>query len=287
MVKFILKLLVIAIACHCIGKYCQRKTGGFTILKIHSNLLHHPEWEVENPSLDHTIFDQSFSYLGRGGQCYAFVSEDGQYVIKFFKHYLRRLPFWLKVLPLPPKWNAKKELQRQKRLNKLHRDFGSYKIAYENLPSETGLLFLHLNKTDNLHQTVRIIDRLKIEHTISLDGIEFILQKKATMAYPYLTQLIKNGKIDEAKRALESICHLILSRCEKGIFDEDAKIHRNFGFIENEAILIDVGRLKLDINRKDPSIQEKDLKEITQRLQTYLEGLSPELAEYLEGLCHV
>jgi len=31
------------------------------------------------------ILNQKFSYIGKGAQCYAFVSDDQLYVLKFFK----------------------------------------------------------------------------------------------------------------------------------------------------------------------------------------------------------
>ena len=59
----------------------------------------------------------------------------------------------------------------------LKHDFDSYKIAYENLKDETGLIYLHLNKTDFLKQKMIIIDKIGIYHEIDLDSMEFLIQK--------------------------------------------------------------------------------------------------------------
>ncbi|NGX37329.1 MAG: hypothetical protein K1000chlam2_00483 [Chlamydiae bacterium] len=280
MIKRISQLLLLALAIHYIPKFCRSKTAGFTIPNIQSHLAYNSDWEVANPPLPE-IFNQSFSYFSAGGQCYVFLSEDGNYVLKFFKHHQRRLPFLVEYLPLPAKWAAKREKQRARRLKKLQRDYRSYKLAIEQLEEETGLLYVHLNQTTDLKKSARIIDKLNITHRVPLDQVGFIVQKRASLALPHLSELIEAHDIPLAKSAIESVCNLILTRCEKGIYDEDAKIHRNFGFIDNRAILIDVGRLRPDPRRTDPKIQQADLFKITKRLDDYLSSMSPELSEHL------
>ncbi|NGX47200.1 MAG: hypothetical protein K1000chlam3_00572 [Chlamydiae bacterium] len=277
----LLKLFFLALVIYYVPRFCYDKTEGFALTKIHSNLVFEPNWDVKNGPLPE-VFDQKFSYLAAGGQVYAFVSEDGKYVLKFFKHHLRRLPFWLKILPLPKHLATKRKNQRKKRTAKLLRDFRSYKLSFENLMEETGLLYVHLNKTNSLRKTVRIVDKIGIEHKINLDQVEFVLQKKADLALSYFSNLIQEKKLSKAKDGIDSICELILTRCKKGIYDEDPRIHRNVGFIDGKAILIDVGRLKFDPRREDPKIQKEDLVKITRRLYTFLQKESPELAEYLE-----
>ena len=277
----LLKLFLLALVIYYVPKFCYDKTEGFALTKIHSNLTFEPNWDVKNGPLPE-VFDQKFSYLAAGGQVYAFVSEDGKYVLKFFKHHLRRLPFWLKTLPLPKHLATKRKNQKKKRQRKLLRDFGSYKLSFENLLDETGLLYVHLNKTDSLQKTARIVDKIGITHQIDLDQVEFVLQKKAELALIHLSNLVSMQKIDHAKEAIESICGLVISRCKKGIYDEDAKIHRNFGFIDNKAVIIDVGRLKPDPRRKNKAVQKNDLIKITRKLSDFLEDLSPELSDHLK-----
>jgi len=278
------KLPLLALLVYFVPKFCHEKTDGFTLTKIHSNLPYNSKWVTTHPPNEplENIMSQKFTYLTSGGQSYVFVSEDQKYVLKFFKHHLRRVPLLWAHLPLPQKWDQKRNLQQAKREKKLHRDFFSYKLAFEELPEETGLIFIHLNRTDNLNQKVKIIDRLNIEHLVDLDQVEFVVQKKGELSFSYFEKLIQEQDLIQAKKGIDSICNVILKRCKKGIYDEDAKIHRNFGFLENEAIILDAGRFKLDARRKSPHIQQQDLQKITKPLQTYLETLSPELAQYLE-----
>jgi len=279
-----IKAILLTLTIYYLPKFCNAQTDGFALTKI---ISHHPEdgrWlvaENEIPQLKQ-ICDQRFVYLGAGGQCYAFVSEDGQHVLKLFKHHLRRLHPLLAHLPLKGKLAEKLEQQRIRRLEKLERDYNSYKIAFEELKEECGLIGVHLQSSHHLKTTARIVDRLNIEHQIDLDKIHFILQKRAELPYDYIDHLVEQNKMEEAKEAVDSICNLVTQRCDRGIFDEDAKIHRNFGFVDNQAILIDVGRLKKDERRKSKAVQKQDLLKITHRLGEHLAELSPDLYDHLQ-----
>lgn len=285
--KLIISVALLAGLYYVAAHFCQARTDAFTTLRIHSDLTFNPAWATPLPEgtakLDfERIVSQKFHYLGCGGQCFAFVSEDDQYVIKFFKHKIRKpmSSFLLKSLPTPFETIRTRKLG--KILSKLDRDFGSYKLAYEELPQETGLLYIHLNKTKGLNRQITLYDKLNIAHQIDLDGIEFILQKKADMAYPYLAHLVQENKLKQAQAAIDSLVDVIVSRCHKGIFDEDAKIHRNFGFIQGQAVVIDVGRFRRDGQRKDPLIYRKDIAAITRTLHLWLEEHCPELTPHLK-----
>lgn len=276
-----IQLLILLTGIFFLPKFCRNQTDGFQVSNIHSTLSHDENWDVECGPLPE-IFDQKFTYLASGGQAYAFVSDDGKYVLKFFKHHLRRLPFWLKILPLPENLAKRRQATNAKRQRKFLRDFTSYKLSYEQLPKETGVLYVHLNKTDALKTKAQIIDKLQIEHNIDLDKVEFVVQKRADLVFPYFTKLIEEGEIEKSKKCIRSIIEIVKSRSEKGIYDEDPRLHRNFGFVGDQAIVIDVGRLRPDPSRKDPKVISQDLAKITASLQTFLEVASPELATYLK-----
>lgn len=268
-----------------LAQFCERQTDGFTLEKIHAQIPSDPRWEVEIKEKIplKEIFSQRFTYLSSGGQSVVFVSEDQKYVIKCIRQYLTSFHFFLDKLPLPPFLAAKREKQKQRRLRKYARDYQSYKLAYEQLFDETALLYLHLNQTDSLGIQAKIVDKLHIEHQINLDTTHFILQKKGDLALPHLLELIQQQKMEEAKQAITSICDLIRTRCQKGIYDEDGKIHRNFGFLGPKAILIDVGRLKQNEQMKKKEVEAQELEKITARLKQYLEEKAPELVEHLNS----
>jgi hypothetical protein len=283
---FCLKIALVIFAYTKISDYCDKKTDKFRTRRIYSNLKFNTRW-VASPSSQNneaevkSILSQNFSYLGSGGQCWAFLSDDGDYVIKFFKHHRRTIPKPLLAFPLPKNLDHKREMHLAKKQKKLLRDFESYKLAFEVLPKETGTIYVHLNKSTYLNQSITIFDKLNIKHTINLDDVEFVLQKKAHLVHPHIRNLMKNNDLAGASQAIASIINVIHARAQKGVFDEDARIHRNFGFINNQAIIIDVGRLVLDPNQKNPQIIKQDLLKITLRFKMWLERHYPQLVPIL------
>ena len=82
---------------------------------------------------------------------------------------------------------------------------------------------------------------------------------------------------EAAKEALLSVVALIGARCEKGIFDEDAKLHRNVGFVGNRAVFIDVGRF-----RKSAVDKKQEVMKVVQPLQAWLKDQDASLERYLQ-----
>jgi hypothetical protein len=255
MIKKVSLFLLFALAFYKLGeRFCEEKTAGFTISKISFSLPYDARWETTLPEFSSGLLDQKYTFLGSGGQSFAFVSEDGKNVLKFLKY-----PFRLST----------------KKKERLERDYKSYQLAFEELKEESGLIYLHLTHSPATHKTVTLIDRLGIEHRVILDEKAFILQHKAELLYPYIEQLMQKGDLEGAKAALHSLVHLLDRRCKKGIFDEDAKIHRNCGFINGKAIFIDIGRFK-------KSEKTQSLEKITNRFRNWLLQNYPELVDLLD-----
>jgi hypothetical protein len=278
---------VLALSYYCAASLCIPLTDGFSIARIHSDLPYNPAWETaplteqQQKELDGAL-KNTFHYLGCGGQCFAFASEDGRYVIKFFKHRIRKPYSYLLKASLPWPLSGWCERKLNKALFKLHRDFTSYKIAYEELQEETALLYIHLNKGTSLHRSVCLVDKLGIKHTLPLDDVEFIVQARAELAHPYIEKIAAKKDEASAREAFQGILHIIVSRCKKGIFDEDPRIHRNLGFANNKPLLIDVGRFVRDPKRCEPSVYKADLLAITKRFRTHLQESHPELVPILD-----
>ncbi len=280
-------LIIAAAIIKFLPDFCAKQTDEFSLVRLQSAFPNDPSWETlplseaDQAEFEKAI-DQQYSYLGSGGQCFAFESEDGRYVLKFFKHKLRKPQLWLLSLPLPEPLASKQRKAYSRFLNKHRRDFASYKLAYEQLKEQTGLICIHLNKTSTIGRSLTISDKLHIAHRIDLDRTEFILQKKADLVYPSIDKMMEEGKIEEARRALHAIVELIVSRCKQGIFDEDPRIHCNVGLIGAQAIFIDVGRFKLDPLRTAPEVYLNDLMAITERFKHWLEENHPLLLPLLE-----
>ena len=124
--------------------------------------------------------------------------------------------------------------------SRLKEEQESYRLAFEELKEETGLIALHLEKTAPLFAT--LVDKLNIEHRIDLGQFEFMLQKRAEMVFPTLAAFRERGDHAAAKRAVERLERLIQQRQSKGIADRDPNVSKNFGFVGDVPIQIDVGR---------------------------------------------
>jgi hypothetical protein len=269
--KWILKISLFLVCFMLTARFCKEQTGRFTILRITSKLTPQPEWETASLSPEEQtrvkqILSQPYSYLSKGVQSFVFASQDGQYVIKFFRHDHLDSPFWL-----TPNQRAKKAVQ-------LHKEFLSYKLAYQHLSQQTGLVFLHLNKTKDLHQTLDLVDKLGIHHHLPLDNYEFLVQKRASLLYTALNQMVEENKLSDAKETLSNLVQLLAHRAELGISDKDPDLITNFGVIGTEPIQIDVGRF----SQKEPKLDKDEIVRITDHLDHYLKNRCPELEQHLK-----
>jgi hypothetical protein len=269
--KTYVKLLLAAFLLCAIERFCHSQTEGFSVHRITSARTTKATWappalkEGEKESLA-AILNQPFTYLGKGAQSFAFASADGRYVLKLLRQErLRPTPF------------ALKEAQRRKKASKRGRIIESCQLAFEEMKEETGLLYIHLNsaKTSPL-PCATIIDKLGIRHQLDLSQSEFILQERAELVYPTLERLIREDKIQEAKKALDELIALILKRQSRGIFDKDPDFKSNFGFTTKGAIQLDFGRFRRG------SSPPGELREITQKLRHDLRELFPPLADFIE-----
>ena len=281
LIRKAVKLFFLVVILWQTSRFCHHATEGFTLLSIQSNLSFHSDWESSTAStlsketLD-GILNQKFSYLNKGAQAYVFSSEDGCYVIKFFKHNHLRLSPLFSWFPLPRSLMHYRDEKAAQKKQLLEKDFESYKIAFEHLQEQTGLLYLHLNKTDYLKKNLILVDKLGIEHLLSLDSYEFVLQKKAQSVFEKIEMCMKKNEVDKAKNALSSLVNLVSCREKKGIFDTDPNFTKNFGFIEKEAIQIDVGRFSWEKCPLDKGRMSDDLK------NWLFKKNYPELADHLE-----
>jgi hypothetical protein len=233
------------------------ESSDFSVNKISSNFPFNPEWEVigeENPSLKE-IVSQSFHYLGNGAQSFAFVSEDGKYVLKFFKMKHLTPSFMAKIFPL----KKYKEKDERHALH-LKNTFAACKMAYEELKEETGLIYVHLNATQHLQKKVQLFDKALGSYRVDLDKTVFVLQKRAEMVYKRIGHMIKVGNIEGAKQSLQAVVNLVALRNSKGFTDIDTGISRNYGFIGNQPIHIDfLGLVKIDESNEVEKIETKML----------------------------
>jgi len=270
MIKWLF-LLILGFILYSLPTFCKRQTDGFSQLRITTQLpldLHYPQMQLceeEEHELNDAL-NQPYSYLGRGGQSFAFVSRDGKYVVKFFKTEFH--PFgslWWKTLPFFSKEKSAQLIMHARR--KLERDFGSYTLSGSELKEQTATLYMHLTPSSHLKRQLHIQDKLGIFQQIDLDHFSFAVQRHAELAFPYIHRCIKNSDLKRAHEAIHALIELSTLRCEKGIHDEDAKIHKNYGFLDDKPIFIDLGRFVKDPSRSSPSVYQKDISALLLQLK--------------------
>jgi hypothetical protein len=282
-----LHLLMIIIVIIAIRASFYAATDGFSLYKIDNTFPASDEWKLSPPNAYerqkiHAICEKPFYYLAKGSQAYAFISDDGEYVLKLFKCYHLTPVTWLEKLPLPQSLDHWRDETIQKRQKKIDATLQSYKIAENVLKKECGILALEILPSPSFQQEVEIVDKIGRQYRLNLANYGFILQKKADLIYPTLSRWIKEGNISQAKKALTSIVDLVIQRSKKGIQDSDPDLHKNAGLIGTKAVFIDVGSFHKNLNAKNPQVFQQDLLKITNTLKNWLNAQSPELAKHLE-----
>lgn len=234
---------------------------------------------AEPPSIElQTLLSQPFTFLDSGLECYAFLSQDKQIVLKVFKHHhIRQAQLIAKILPL-----ANLEKLKREKEERLISTFASCKIAYEELKAETGLLYLHLSKTTKQLPVVTLIDKLGLKHKVALDEVQFMVQRRADLLMPSLERSLENGDAEAARKQISALMSLIVERCKKGIADRDPTLCKNFGFLKEHAIVIDVGSFSKNAFLKHPQIYKRELFYETLPLRCLLTKHFPELLPAFE-----
>lgn len=273
-----------------LGRIYYRTTGGFTEGNIYHELAYDARWDVRSEPIGKqhekvdSILSQKFYYLSKGCQSYVFRSADGQYVLKFFKYQRFRPQFWLSYLTFIPGIDSYYKNKVDKKKQKLESVFQSWKIAYNDLQPETGVVYIHLNKTNHLDKTILLYDKIDSEHRISADRYEFMLQRKAELLCPTIDRLMAIGDVQEARELLNKLVALIVSEYKRGYADNDHALMQNTGVLDGRPIHIDLGQFVKNERVKDPQVYHQELFNKTWKFRKWLEANHPALAVHLEGL---
>jgi hypothetical protein len=266
--------------------FCQKQTHGFRPYLILSNLPNEPRWEVPPLSFEEQkridqLLDQRFTFLGSGGWCFAFLGQDGKTVLKFYRHShfcpssifkdFSCKKLLLQSDPWPQNMNYFQTF-----------NFKSCMLLYSEANERTGILYVHLNKTQGKHKPVTLIDNIGIAHVIDLDKTEFVVQKRADLLFPHLQQLSEQKKMDEARQCIDDLLNCLLTLCQRGIRDNDQSLRENFGFTEDGAVTLDLSSFEFDETLKSPGQYRREIMNKTQRLSRFLRKYHPELYSHSE-----
>lgn len=260
-------------------------TDGFAVGNITSELAYDPRWntrplnkaqwgEVEK------ALSQPYHYFSKGCQSYVFESEDHQYVLKFIKYQRFRNHFWVDWIGHLPVFDKYIKEKNRKKRKKLENILSGWCIAYEELKNETGVIYVHLNKTDEQLGTLSITDKMGVQHELHLDEMEFMIQRKARMLTETIHQLMANEEQEAAKTLLGKLLKTILLEYEMGISDNDQALMQNTGVLDGNPIHIDIGQFVHRRDVQNPQLMKQQLFNRTYLFIVWLNNHYPELGEY-------
>lgn len=261
------------------------KRGNFHFYEIESNLANDVKWEVaplgvaEQQEVDLRL-NQPFYYFGSGGQSIAFLGEDNKTVLKFFKHGHLRPQLLLKLVPLPKfleMWRLRTLLKTERNLTPI---FESVLLAYRELKEETGILYLHLNKRQKQHPTVKLIDSTGYVHFLDLNGTEFLVQNRAECLLEHIDALMVQNEFVQAEKTIDTLLNSLASLMQRGIGTSDPALRRNVGFYNDQLLFFDIGSFIRDPELKKGEIAYYEIVQKTKRLSRWLKKHHPSLYTY-------
>jgi hypothetical protein len=279
-IKLLIALLLILAPFGAIRVW-YKLTDNFYIEGIQNNFPYHAEWDVKAPSKKEqndflASIQKPLKYLNKGAQVFAFETEDGKYVVKFFKFKHSKPSYFVEILPPIYPFKEYKEAKRVKKLDKIALIFKGHIDAYNHDKEDTGLVWLHLNKTTDQFPNVHIIDKLGRSFTIDLDDIVFVVQKKGVVLRDALTKDLKTNDPKKAEQDLKLIVDLYFREYKKGIYDCDHGLDHNTGFtFDGQSFRFDVGKMSYGEEYKTRAFIEKDMIKVTSMMSEWLDRHFP------------
>lgn len=232
-----------------------------------------------NPIQDATLLDdlckEPYFYLGEGGQCYAFSSTDGNYVLKILK-YKKLLPSkWVLALP---DWMWLKDLKEdhlKRKHKKLHAVFMGHQLAFQFIPEESGLIYVQVKPTGK-ERVIELVGKEGDTHLLDLSQTVFFIQKKGELLSHFYKRSAEAGKLQEIFRMNEQIIALYRSELQKGVADRDFGITHNIGFSGENPLHLDVGKLIYSEGSKELVYQLDYLSHVSRKMVQWFEKNYPQ-----------
>ncbi len=271
-----------------VALFVRWQTAGFRWHKIEGDFAYDTRWELQLSEEEQqkiiALLQQPFSYLGKGAQCYAFASADGNYVIKFPRLHKMRSPLWLRLAAKISGFTVIQRLDRdysKNRESEREKHFLSYMIAYKQLKEATALVYLHLNQTPEWGFTTTFYDKIGCAYQLDLGKSYFLLQKRASWLVPELERMMKEGGEERAKQLIDGLLARLLERAKLGLFDQDPHITNNFGLIDGEVVQIDIGRYQAGPEHTKPKVYCEDIRYVLRKFLPWLSKRFPSLERHL------
>lgn len=268
-----------------IDRFAHQRSSRFSPQKIISQHPSSSEWDLpplsqEEQARLRSILNQKFTYYSKGSQSYVFISEDKQHILKFLKQNKLSPKSWFSAIPLSFNPYYLESVAKEK---KRQATFLACKTAFLELKKETGVIYVHLNPTRDLNRELLIFDKHGKSHLIDLNRTNFYVQKKAELIYSRITKLMDENRVEEAKGIISSVFSLLQTLGKKGVVDNDPIVRKNFGLINDIAVQIDIGKLRIDPNRQGTSAYVRDVPNIMHSFKNWIEKSYPTLSKHFEA----
>lgn len=247
--------------------YCR--TDLFSPEAISAPLVHLSWRSPTEESMEALL--QPYHYLGKGRQCYAFLSQDGKTVIKFFNHKYLKIPWYGKWVP--------GEKEKRARRNKYYQQ--SYEIA---MNGDSEILYLHLGNTEKKLPFLSVVDKASRSFAIDLNAVPFVLQRKGEPLYSALESMYESFGSSGLEEGISQFISLIANRIEKKIADTDHDVEHNFGVIDGRVFHLDPGRLFFEEHLWETDLLRQEWWRATHRFRRWLEKKHPESIPFLDLL---
>ncbi len=272
--KRLLSLFALIGVCALTGKAWHLAKDGFSLSRTYASL---PSggFQSFDPSVSLAL-QQPYVYLGRGHQCYAFGSADGQYVIKLPRYDRYRLSFFLRSCPISAILPYRKAIRDdiEKRQTFLHE---SFRLAFEELRDETALVYLHLHRTEHFQHPLIIKDRIGRVYRLDPNQTAFILQEKKPIMMAFFQDRLQAGDRKGAEEILDAFLEVVASRSQKGIYNKDPSFMRNFGWDGGKGIQIDIGSFYRKSDLPFQEARERSFQETIAHVRNWLNEVDKDM----------
>lgn len=272
----LLGLLILSLG---VGKGLYFLKDGFSFRRIHS-LKRQSCLGLDKEAKK--ILQETFTYIGRGRQCFAFQSNDGKYVLKFPRTDIYSTPLWAKVLPVKA-YRTQLEAAHKEREEFIRE---SFKISFNSLKEETGLIAVHLGQTEPSKTLLTVVDAAGSKHKLPLYKTSFVLQYKYPILMNEYLKARKEESPDKAKKILDALVDVVIRRAKLGVLNRDRSFLRNFGFDGDKAYQIDVGSFFRNSELKMDASFQKSIRDSLDPVQEWLKENDPDMLSYLDTKLH-
>lgn len=249
--KWIVPLFVAASLCGIV----YWRTDGFT-----PSIIEVPLLEQTDATSSEISIPSTFRYLARGKQMFAF--ENGDLVLKFFNSTELKIPWYPLKQKSQIRWGEKIRIYPE-----------SYPLALQHLKEETGLLVVHLGRSDRIFPTVELTDKAGRRFSVDLNQVPFVLQKKGKSSFYRALQTTHSN--EELQQLIDSYLAFHTHRIAHCIADYDRDIKRNYCWDGTEIQYIDPARFFFEPRLKEEKRAQLEWWKATHRLRKWLVQHAP------------